>query len=785
MQKTTLSSIYPRVLSLVLLLLSAAFLVPTAAAAEEAAPVFISEFMPKNKAMLRDADGDFSDWIELENGSDAPISLAGWQLSDSLSKPGWTLPERILAPGERLLVFADGKDRREGELHTDFSLSEGETLCLRDPAGTLADRAFCSVSTADLSLIRTADGSFSETQYPSPGWLNTDAGYDSWQRTLVPSGPFVISEVCVFDREANYGWKDGADWLEIHNITEEDCPLNGYSLSDKESEPRRWTFPDVTLGAGEYLRVYCADFVQASLYTTGFSLSSEAEQLYLTAPDGTLADYISLRGIPYDGSYGRVDGEPGWFYFAERTPSSENGEGFRRVSRMPEALTEDGVFDGVKRVTVEFGGAGSLYYTLDGSRPTRESEHYTGPITLTETSVVRVVCIEDGALPSAPLTQSYFLNEGHSLPVLSLATDSPYAFDSMYTSSWRDVELAANLAFYEKDGSFSVPCGVKLNGATSLILPKKNLSLRFRDAYGAGTLEYDCFGGGVTSFTNLLLRSGQAFKAAILRNELCCAMAQKATDAVLVQRFQYGVLYINGKYSGIYALEEKANEQMFADHNGVSRESVTVCEPPFSENDEIYEQLLLPCLSTDMSVEANYRALSDKLDMDSLIDWVILEGWSANKDLTSGNLRFGRSSEGDGKWHLILYDLDATLSDPYMCFDLLSPASLNLRQIGTILSALLENADFRTRLLQRAAELLSGPLSNEALLAEIDLLAEQLEPEVARNHRFINTDPASWSWNIAYLRDLATEEDWQASCVEMLCRYLSVTEEERALYFGE
>ena len=88
----------------------------------------ISELMHKNKASLLDEDGDFSDWIELENASAAPLELEGWRLSDRGSKKGWALPARTLAPGELLLIFTDGKDRSEGELHADFSLSEGETL---------------------------------------------------------------------------------------------------------------------------------------------------------------------------------------------------------------------------------------------------------------------------------------------------------------------------------------------------------------------------------------------------------------------------------------------------------------------------------------------------------------------------------------------------------------------------------------------------------------------------------------------------------------------------------
>ena len=63
---------------------------------EDAARIRISELMVKNRATLPDEDGDFPDWIELENISDTAVDLTGWLLRDSESKPFWTFPEARL-----------------------------------------------------------------------------------------------------------------------------------------------------------------------------------------------------------------------------------------------------------------------------------------------------------------------------------------------------------------------------------------------------------------------------------------------------------------------------------------------------------------------------------------------------------------------------------------------------------------------------------------------------------------------------------------------------------------
>ena len=42
----------------------------------------------------------------------------------------WKIPSLTLAPGEYAVIFASGKNRTEGELHTSFSLTDGDTVIL-------------------------------------------------------------------------------------------------------------------------------------------------------------------------------------------------------------------------------------------------------------------------------------------------------------------------------------------------------------------------------------------------------------------------------------------------------------------------------------------------------------------------------------------------------------------------------------------------------------------------------------------------------------------------------
>ena len=99
-----------------------------------------------------------------------------------------------------------------------------------------------------------------------------------------------------------------------------------------------------------------------------------------------------------------------------------------------------------------------MRYTTDGSAPTADSAEYTGPIYIDKTTVIRAVNLEEGALPSRTLSLSFMINENHSLPVLSLLTDSPWEFDTMYNGRQKGVELPASLSLYDGREGFTIGC---------------------------------------------------------------------------------------------------------------------------------------------------------------------------------------------------------------------------------------------------------------------------------------------------------------------------------------
>ena len=120
-------------------------------------PVIITEFMASNARTLADENGDYPDWIEIQNVSTNTVNLGGWFLTDSsknLNK--WSFPATNLAASQFMVVFASAKDRRVpgAPLHTNFKLSSsGGFLALVQPNGTTIATEFASypVQVSDVS----------------------------------------------------------------------------------------------------------------------------------------------------------------------------------------------------------------------------------------------------------------------------------------------------------------------------------------------------------------------------------------------------------------------------------------------------------------------------------------------------------------------------------------------------------------------------------------------------------------------------------------------------------
>ncbi|MBQ3275888.1 MAG: lamin tail domain-containing protein [Oscillospiraceae bacterium] len=734
----------------------------------EDAPVYITEVMAENKAFCTDEDGDFSDWIELGNLGGESVDLTGWYLSDQEDLPNkWSVPSLTLGPGDYVRIWASGKNRSSGDsLHTDFSLSAGETVILASPNGTRVR----SVTVEDLpkgTSLAYRNETFAPCDYPTPGYSNDAAGYEAFCRSDARSSPVLIWEAVSCD-------PDRKDWVELKNVSGGPVDLARYTLSDRFKDPGRMPLSGV-LAAGE----------TAVVELSGFGLSAQRDEIYLFDKNGAAMDWTVLRNMPVPGSYGRQDGENGFFYFTSPTPGSGNGTGWRMVSAAPTADTAPGIYREADSLLVTLSGE-DIRYTTDGSTPTESSPAYTGPITVTDTTVLRARSFPAGQLPGDTTTLSYFLRETSTLPVVSLVTDRENLFGSTgvyeyHEAAWKENrERPATIAFFEDDGSFTIDCGIQIHGRTSRrVSGKRSLKLKFRGRYD-GTLNYDVFGdGAVTEFSSLILRSSiEDIYTSYIRDILFAKIALENTD-VLAQNYRFVTLYINGEYWGIYAFREHHSEEYFAAHTGVDPDTVEIQNGEFRLNGNQFDRVLTYLENHNMRSAEGWEELQKLADIPEIIDWMILECWGGNLDVY-GNVRFYSSPDYEnGQIHYGLADMDLSM----MRHDTYTVGFNNFQLHGRIPVSVMWYEPFRDMFLTRLGEMLQGPMSTESVLAQIDELYSEIESEIPRDLARWGQDPSVIDTQRRILKNYTTYRT--AEMMDGFRSLYGVTPEEMHKYFGD
>lgn len=158
-------------------------------------PVVINEFMADNDAAVPSPYGDYPDWIELFNKSNATVDLSGIYLTSNLTNPTWQFAAGTkIGPKSYLVIWADDKTRR-GPLHTDFTVkANGGTLGLFASDGeTLIDSVVYDKQLRDSSFGRTHDGdsSWSYMATPTAGEANI-ANVQPTSSTPWPIWVFII-----------------------------------------------------------------------------------------------------------------------------------------------------------------------------------------------------------------------------------------------------------------------------------------------------------------------------------------------------------------------------------------------------------------------------------------------------------------------------------------------------------------------------------------------------------------------------------------------------------------
>ncbi len=141
----------------------------------------------------------------------------------------------------------------------------------------------------------------------------------------IKTGNLYISEILASN---SYSYKDNdgnySDYIELYNGYDYDIDLLGYYLTDKIVDVKKWSFPDITISAHEYLIIYASGkdkCKEKDACHTNFKLSKDKEMVSLIDSGGNIISRVSFNNLPNDISYSLVNGK---YIKTIPTPKEEN-----------------------------------------------------------------------------------------------------------------------------------------------------------------------------------------------------------------------------------------------------------------------------------------------------------------------------------------------------------------------------------------------------------------------------------------------------------------------------
>lgn len=276
-----------------------------------------------------------------------------------------------------------------------------------------------------------------------------------------------------------------------------------------------------------------------------------------------------------------------------------------------------------------------------------------------------------------------------AMPTLSLVFH-PDAFFDRTTGIYQNPrnegtawERPTSAEFFLPNGSepgFQLDAGVRVQGGSSRNpdTPKHSLSLRFRSEYGQGKLRYPLYDespGGATAvseFDTLQLRPEynygwmhrhwyQADYALYGRDQWASDLYNKMGNNGSHGRWVH--LFLNGIYWGLYDLHERPDADHMANTFGGEKEDYdTVNSSVATNGDLVAFNAMMNLAYGSITNSGTYAAIQEYLDLDSFIDYMVLNAYLGNRDWDFHNWRAARRREAGAPYLFFPWDSEFAAS---------------------------------------------------------------------------------------------------------------------------
>lgn len=586
-----------------------------------------------------------------------------------------------------------------------------------------------------------------------------------------------------------------SDWIEIYNGTTTAIDLAGWYLSDSKSSKRKWMIPSIIIPADGY-RVFYANGLDAANVNTNFKIdqSELTEEVLLTDPSGNVIDEYEIDEYTQLGhSRGRVtDGADAWGVFATPTLGGAN-KAATDYSPYPDIDMESGAYNSSITVSINVPAGFKARYTVNTGTnmtgqsldPTATSQVYTGPLTLSNTTVLKVRLYDDAGilLPGFVETNTYLINENHGVYVLSVSGKK-----NILDLVNGDIDLypTAHMEIFDETGTLVTEVAGNLNkhGQDSWQYPQRGFDIFARDEVGyGGNMEHKFFKHkDRKDFDRFIVRAAGDDNypyengGAHIRDAFVQEWGFQSGVEMDHRSHLPCVVYLNGKYWGVYEIREKVVHKSFTtayynqDEDDLDYISYWGGRTIRYGSPEDWDALINYINSNNMGSTTHFNYVDDRVNLLSWTDYVLYNNYIVSKDWNNYNSAWwrGRNPEGGAqKWRFILWDMDASFGH-YINYSNVPDTSPNASPCdvldNTVISdpeqllssfekILDQNSDFKNFVASRYNDLLNTYWNCNFAIPFLDQMVAEKEPEMARQFVRWSGNQAAWEANVQDVRD--------------------------------
>ena len=509
----------------------------------------------------------------------------------------------------------------------------------------------------------------------------------------------VFNEVC--SRNISLGIDGeyiGCDYIELYNTTNERINLDGWYLADSVNASEKYYLSENYIEAKSYV-VFWATGEAKNKDELNFKISSEGESLFLYDSEGEMVDSVYVPKLDADNTYARKkDGNSEWWVCEATLGATNNNaaEAVRKVLDAPVFSHASGYYDSEFVLTITAAAGQEIYYTTDGSEPTKKSIHYDNKGILIKNNteqdnvinnvqnvipdwkdyevaaekadkitVIRAITVDGDYSVSEIATASYIvgMNEYKDGNVMSLVgspenlygEEGIFVTGSEYDQIYLESELSKNgvldggwvqnyelTKFWKNERSSEVLGNVQLFREEKEVLNQQigiNVQgnyTRLQPLKNLQLISRKSYSGSRLFGTALFKDYDRhaLYVSSIPEKAHCLGMAEGRS--IGTQEYDTCALFINGEYWYTAVMMEKYDEEYFEDHYGIQSENILYIKDQNALLGEgaydFYEEMWN--MMEDDYTEAAYKVgwLYENIDVQSFIDWLCFNLYLCNND---------------------------------------------------------------------------------------------------------------------------------------------------------